>query len=124
MTGKLFCALFNSKDLDRKAEALRALKKNEEDMPRADINLAIPLKPGGKYQAIIFAGYLDVSAVIWYAYCDETMPLPVAAFELFPDAEKTFKEWAKGIPSHLANGIKKNFIETFTMDLKRLQRDN
>lgn len=110
MTPDTFCKLFNSGNVKDKGQLFI-----QHDLKEADVNLLLPFPEGSPFTAVVFAGYLRVCSAVWYVIrrADEKR-IPMGAFRMYADGEKTYKEWENQVPNKLwARAFKRTMIKTF-----------
>lgn len=103
-----FIEQFNQGDFLHKAKLVI-----EYLSPEPDQHLAIPLKPGGKYDSVHFTGYVKQRCGLFYVSTGITR-VPLFAFHLYPDGERSFNSFLKMSNNHkFAELAKRQFIEAF-----------
>lgn len=111
MTPKEFVRIFNNKNPQEQAKLFV-----DNDLKEAQVNMLLPvLDPRAPVTAIVIAGYTKVEAAVYYAIMrSDERRVPMGAFRMYADGERTFQEWAALFPNRaFPEGLKKIFIETF-----------
>lgn len=110
MNPETFCRIFNSGNVRDRADLFV-----QHDLKEADVNLLLGFPEEFPIEAIVFAGYLKVKSAIWYFIRrSDGKRLPVGAFRMYADGEKTFKGWFDQCKNKdLARANKKLFLDAF-----------
>lgn len=111
MTPKEFCRIWNSGNAKDRGKLFV-----DFDLKEAEVNMTIPVtNPKAPIVAVIISGYAKVESAIWYAIRrSDDKRIPMHAFRMYTDGERTYQEWAALFPNKAFPAeFKKTFIEVF-----------
>lgn len=111
MTTETFVKRFNEGNPRDKSQLFIDL-----DLQEPDLNLMVPAPAEGPIIAFCFNGYLKIGAGVWYVLKEDDKRVPMSAFKLHANGNKTYKEWVKTTPDKIRNftaGVKRLFIKAF-----------
>jgi nicotinamidase-related amidase len=108
MTSTTFINRFNNGTIRDRAQLFIDL-----DLKEADQHMEMKMPAQAECVSVHILAYAKVRAGVWYIKDHQGERLPVAAFPLYPEGERTFDEWYKTVPGTWGSELKEKIIQAF-----------
>ena len=108
MTSTVFINRFNKGNVRDRAELFTEL-----DLKQADQHMEMKMPSEAECVSVHILAYTKVRAGVWYIKDHQGERLPVAAFPLHTEGERTFDEWLKTVPGKWGEKLKDEIVKAF-----------
>lgn len=108
MTSTTFITRFNNGDAKERVQLFIEL-----DLKQADQHMEMKMPAEAECVSVHILAYTKVRAGVWYIKDHQGERLPVAAFPLYPEGERTFNEWYKTVPGTWGEKLKDQIVKAF-----------
>jgi hypothetical protein len=108
MTSTAFINRFNNGNARDRADLFTEL-----DLKQADQHMEMRMPAEAECVSVHILAYTKVRAGVWYIKNHQGERLPVAAFPLYPEGERTFNAWLSTVPGRWGEKLKDEIIQAF-----------